>query len=300
MTVASPAMGMQVQGLYRFPVKSMLGESLESADVTAAGVLGDRGYALVSEEDGKIVSAKNPRKWAGMLGFAASYVTDPVAGEAVPPVVITFPDGSTGRSDDGDIDARLSASLDRPVRLASTAPEGGAFEEVWPDIEGLAPAEFIASTSVGRDEESDEVVSDIPGGLFAPPGTFFDLSVIHVLTTATLDRLATLEPAGTFDVRRYRPNVLVAGADAGFPENEWVGRTVSVGAAAVTVTLPTMRCVMTTLAQGDLPRDRATLKAIAAHNRVEIAGFGTWACAGAYADVATAGTVRVGDPVAVV
>jgi uncharacterized protein YcbX len=293
-------MTVQVQGLYRFPVKSMLGESLESAEVTAAGVLGDRGYALIDEEDGKIVSAKNPRKWAGMLGFQARYVSGPVAGEALPPVAITFPDGNELRSDDPAIDARLSAALGRPVRLASMAPDGAAFEEVWPDIEGLAPAEFIESTSIGRDEESGDAVSDIPGGMFAPPGTFFDLSVMHVLTTATLDRLQRLAPDATFDVRRYRPNVLVGVDDEGFVENEWVGRTVAIGDAVVTVTLPTMRCVMTTLAQGDLPRDRATLKAIAAHNRVEIPGFGTWACAGAYADVATAGTVRIGDPVSVV
>jgi hypothetical protein len=79
-----------------------------------------------------------------------------------------------------------------------------------------------------------------------------------------------------------------------------VGRRVALGAAAeVTVTLPTMRCVMTTLAQEDLARDRQTLRAIATHNRVEITGLGTWACAGAYADVAATGSVHVGDPVVV-
>jgi uncharacterized protein YcbX len=102
-------------------------------------------------------------------------------------------------------------------------------------------------------------------------------------------------------VRRYRPNVLLDVDGEGFVENDWVGQRVALGADGPTlgVQLPTMRCVMTTLAQEELPRDRSTLKAIAAHNRVEIAGFGTWACAGAYCDVQAGGRVRIGDEVRV-
>ena len=39
-----------------------------------------------------------------------------------------------------------------------------------------------------------------------PEGTFFDCAVVHVLTTATLDRLRELYPQGRFEVRRFRPN----------------------------------------------------------------------------------------------
>jgi len=302
-----------VRGLYRYPVKSMVGEVLDGCVIGPAGVPGDRAYALIDEEDGRLASAKNPRKWGALLGFRAAFVREPAAdaGEPVPPVVMTGPDGAEIRSDDPDCGVLLSKAIGRPVRLATTGQAGLSFEEVWPDIEGLAPEEFIDQTAVGRDEGTGDVVSAIPAGMFAPPGTFFDLSVIHLLTTATLDRLAALDPEGTFDVRRYRPNVLVevdgdgeagsADTTGGFVENGWVGRAVTLGGggAALAVTLPTMRCVMTTLAQGDLPRDRSTLRTIAAHNRVEIAGFGTWACAGAYADVRTGGAVRVGDVVQV-
>lgn len=288
----------EVRGLYRYPVKSMLGETLEECVVGPAGVVGDRGYALVDESDGKMASAKNPRKWGDLLGFAATYVDEPVADGPRPPVEITFPDGEVVRSDAADCDALLSKALGRTVHLAVGSPEQRSFEEVWPDMDGLAPEEFIAQTTVGH-EPSGEVVSDIPAGMFAPPGTFFDLSVIHLLTTATLAHLEALSPEGTFDVRRYRPNLLLDDAGEGFVENDWVGRTLAIGAdgAGVAVTLPTMRCVMTTLAQGDLPQDRSTLRTIAQHNRVEITGFGTWACAGAYADVASPGRVRRGDPV---
>lgn len=301
MTVAQSTSGTvgEVAELWRFPVKSLLGESLPAAEVTSRGVVGDRAYAVVDESDGKVASAKNPRKWSRLLELSASFVEPPVADGPPPPVAITFPDGTVRRSDDG-ADAALSTFLGRPVRLASTAaaPEQRTLEEVWPDIDGLAPTEFIAATRIGT--EDGEAVSDITMALAAPPGTFFDLSVLHLVTTATLDALRALEPEGDFDVRRYRPNVVVRTAGAGFVENDWVARRVVLGdgGAVASVSMPTMRCVMTTLAQpGGLPRDRRLLSTIARHNRIEISGLGRWACAGVYADAAAPGTVSVGDTV---
>jgi MOSC domain-containing protein len=281
-----------VSSLWRYPVKSMQGEQVDAAVVTANGIVGDRAYALVDVETGKVASAKHPRKWSQLLSFHASFVDDRHA------VELTFPDGSVHRSDDDDIDAALSDALGRPVTLQSRAPEQRVLEEVWPDIDGLAPTQFIEQTRVG--DEPDGVVSDIPMGLTSPPGTFFDLAVLHVITTATLDRLAALAPECEFDVRRYRPNIVVDVDDTGFVENDWAGKAVQVGAdLRATGSIPTMRCVMTTLAQPALPRDLHTLQAIAKHNRVEIAGLGTWACAGIYADVRQGGAIALGDVVRV-
>jgi uncharacterized protein YcbX len=287
-----------VSELWRFPVKSMLGERLEECHITDRGLVGDRAYAVVDETDGKVASAKNPRKWSRLLELSAAFVDAPVAGAPPPPVAVTFPDGTVRRSDDAEVDGALSDFVGRPVRLTSAAPPQRTLEEVWPDIEGLAPAEFIASTQIGT-EEGDEPVSDISMALAAPPGTFFDLAVLHLLTTATLEALRALQPDGDFDVRRYRPNVLVGGEGDGFGENGWVGASLALGGdgAVASVMMPTMRCVMTTLAQPGLARDRRLLTTIARHNRVEISGLGRWACAGAYCGAAGTGTVRVGDPV---
>lgn len=286
-----------VSEIRRYPVKSMLGEDLDECPVGPAGMAGDRAYAVIDGRDGQVASAKNPRKWGALLHFGAAFVEEPVFGQPPPPVVITFPDGRRLASDDPGIDAALSEALGRPVHLAAEAPAGRTFEEVWPDIEGLAPQEFIERTTVGH-EDSGEPVSSIELGMAAPPGTFFDLSVLHVMTTATLRALGAADPGADFDVRRYRPNVLVAEEGGTFSENDWVGRRVAIGdSLQIRVTLPTMRCVMTTLAQDGLGPDRRTLRAIAAHNRIDIPGLGTWACAGVYADVLTGGRVRVGDPV---
>jgi hypothetical protein len=288
-----------VDQLWRFPVKSMLGSPADELEVTPKGVVGDRGYALVDVDDGKVVSAKNPRKWAKVLELRATYVEAPAAGAELPPVEVAFPDGTALRSDrrSDNLDETLSTFLGRRVRLTSTPPAQVTMEETWPgDVEGLAPPSFIDSTRIDTGV-ADETVSDITMAM-AAPSTFFDLAALHLLTTATLRALSAAHPDGDFDVRRYRPNVLVATDDDGYVENGWVGQvaTLGTGGAAMRVTLPTMRCIMTTMAQPGLPADRSLLRTIAAENRIEMLG-GHWACAGVYGDAAGAGVVRVGDPV---
>lgn len=281
-----------VAGLYRFPVKSMLGEQLEEAELTDRGVAGDRAYAVLDRQDGRIATGKHPRKWSRLLELSASYLGGPSS-----PVAVTFPDGKVVRSDSDTIDAALSRYLDREVALVRTPVAGQVIEEVWPDVDGLAPADLVASMSDGRREGGDPV-SDVPMASMAPAGTFFDLTTLHVLTTATIRQLAALAPGADFDVRRYRPNVLVEVEGAGFVENDWVGSTLRLGATAqARVDLPTMRCVMTTVARDGMETDRASLMAIARHNRVEIAGMGTWACAGVYGSITASGRISRGEPV---
>ncbi len=281
-----------VAALWRYPVKSMLGEPLDTAEVTERGVVGDRAYAVADRRDGRIATGKHPRKWGRLLELRAAYVHGPE-----PRVAVTFPDGSVVGSDDPGIDTALSAHLDREVTLVGHAAGNPTAEEVWPRIDGLAPDGVVEAISQGR-QEGGEPVSDIPVASMAPPGTFFDLTTLHLLTTATLRRLEELAPDADFDARRYRPNVLVEVDGSGFVENDWTGAQLTLGSSVTAhVDLPTMRCVMTTLARDGMSADRGSLQAIARHNRVEIPGMGRWACAGTYASVTGAGTVAVGDPV---
>jgi uncharacterized protein YcbX len=278
-----------VAALYRFPVKSMLGEQLDEATFTDRGIEGDRSWAVLDRSDGRIANGKHPRKWGRLLECAAAYVDGPGS-----PVAITFPDGTTIRSD-GAIDAALATYLGRDVTLVDRAEEGQLYEGLWLRMEGY-PLELLESMSGGR-EEDGQILTDMPLSFLSPPGTLFDATTLHLLTTSTLATLASLEPDADFDVRRYRPNVVVETAEDGFVENDWVGSTLSVGGASARVDMPTMRCLMTTVARDGMAQDRAQLKAIARHNRVEIPGMGTWACAGIYASVVGEGRVRVGDPV---
>ena len=251
----------------------MMGEELNASDVTTGGLLGDRSFALVDGADGKIASAKNPRKWPGMFDFRAAFAEPPKAGVKLPVVRITLPDGTIVSSGQADVDRILSKTLKREVKLSAAAglPQGTA-EEYWPDIQGL---------------EHRDTVTDF--GM--PEGTFFDCAFVHLLTTSTLDRFRALYPQGRFEARRFRPNLVVeTGSSAkDFAENEWVGKVIAIGnSVRLSITELCPRCVMTTLAQGDLPQDKGILRAVAQHNK---------ASAGVYAAVLRGGRVHRGDPV---
>ncbi|HEV8438317.1 MAG TPA: MOSC N-terminal beta barrel domain-containing protein [Methylomirabilota bacterium] len=260
-----------VVSLWRYPVKSMMGEELNASEVTERGLLGDRAYALVDSSDGKAATAKNPRKWPRLFDFRATF-TQPVRPAAkVPPVRIALPDGATVTSEQGDLDQILSKALDREVTFRAASRGAVNAEEYWPDMEGLDHRDTVTDFTL-------------------PEGTFFDVAMVHLLTTATLDRLRELYPQGRFEVRRFRPNIVVqlASGGKGFAENAWVGHTLAIGTARLNISGPCGRCVMTTLAQGDLPRDPGILRAAAQHNQVNV---------GVYAAVARGGTIRRGDPV---
>ena len=180
----------------------------------------------------------------------------------------------------------LSNFLGRQVSLVATPPESPSLEEYWPDIDGLAHRETV----------TDETIA-----LGSPRGTFFDYAVVHLVTTATLARFQQLYPEGRFDARRFRPNIIVepASGEEGFVENGWVGRTLAIGdEVRLTVTDPCARCVMTTLAQGDLPGDPGILRAAAQHNRVNVPALGQpMPSVGVYAAFVRGGAIRRGDPV---
>ncbi len=261
-----------VVSLWRYPVKSMMGEELNAAGLTERGLLGDRAYALVDPSNGKVVSAKNPKKWGRLFDFRAALAESPRGGEKIPPARITLPDGTTVTSEQGDLNQILSNVLGREVTLATTAPNTPSLEEYWPDMDGLAHRETVTDESM-------------------PAGTFFDLAVVHVLTTGTIDRLRELYPQGRFEVRRFRPNIVVepASGEKNFVENAWIGHTLAIGdEVRLSITGPCPRCVMTTLPQGDLPRDPRILRTAAQHNEVNV---------GVYAAVLRGGTIRRGDPV---
>ena len=284
-----------IQALWRFPVKSMLGEQLDAADVSEGGVVGDRAFAIVDKQTGKVASAKHPKVWPDMLACRAAFVEPPRAGEELPPVRIELADGTSVRSDAADVDAVLSRFFGRDVELGHAAQNGFTIDHYHPDEEDYDP-----------EGHRDEVVESRLGAAFfndrglpsaVPESSFFDLFPLSVLTTSTLDRLGELEPESRFDARRFRMNVIVDTPAAGFVENEWVGRMLALGdEVQLGVAIPDPRCVMPSLAQEDLPRDPRICKALGRYNRIDVAGL-SFPCAGVYAVVQQAGTVRRHDRV---
>ncbi|KAF3977097.1 MAG: MOSC domain-containing protein [Methylococcales symbiont of Iophon sp. n. MRB-2018] len=257
-----------IASLWRYPVKSMMGEELRSTKVTEKGIYGDRAFALVDMETGKIVSAKNPRRWANMFSFRSRY--DDLGSSNN--IRITLPDGTTVNSNDDSANSMLSKALGKEVKFISQVPDNPQLEEYWPDIAELDNRNMVTDENM-------------------PKGTFYDLAIIHLLTTSTLNELSRLYPEGRFEARRFRPNIIVNTDQDGFVESGWIGKTVAIGdEVKLKITDHCPRCVMTTLEQGDLPKDTKILRIAAEHNKAHV---------GVYAEVIKGGTIKCADAVRV-
>jgi len=239
-----------VAEIRRYPVKSMQGERLERTGLGPEGLESDRQFAVLDAETGRVASAKNPRKWAGLLYLRAELR------EGV--LVVTTQDGTEFQSNHDDLDAVLSRLLGRRVTLRGTPLASAAIEIHWPDLPGMANA-------------GTESVEGLPAG------GFFDLAPVHLLTTATLRRFRELAPNCDFDPRRFRPNLVIETLPelTDFVEDSWVGRTISIGESTLRVTAPCSRCVMTTLPQPGLPTDSQVLRAAVSHNAAAVGCYAT-------------------------
>lgn len=186
---------------------------------------------------------------------------------------ITLPDGSTINTNNENTNSELSVALGKEVKFISQVPNNPQLEEYWPDIAELD----------NRDTVTDEDM---------PKGTFYDLAIIHLLTTSTLNELSRLYPEGRFEARRFRPNIIVHTKEKGFVESGWIGKTVLIGdEVKLKITDHCPRCVMTTLSQGDLPKDTKILRTAAQHNEAHV---------GVYAEVIQGGTIKCDDTINIV
>lgn len=275
----------RIASLWRYPVKSMIGESLSSVKIDDKGLWGDRCYALIDKATGKVITAKNPRKWPTIFGFSATIIEFSNSNGDTPSVRIRLEDGSLVTSDQENINQILSKALNHEVLLAVT----NGFETIGvhsplPDSWTGKSEEY--SPDIDKHEKQGTVTT------FAlPVGTFFDDSKVHLLSTSTLAKLSDCYPEGDFKVQRFRPNIVIEsfGEELSFKENSWVGHTVLIGnQVRLKIEKPCPRCVMPTLPQGEISKDLGILRTAVKHNQGNV---------GVYASVLQSGLVQSGDRV---
>jgi len=240
-----------IKEIWRYPVKSMAGEQLDSTTVESLGIPGDRGWALRDETTGEITNGK---RFPLLMQCAARYREAPVNG-FVPHVDMRLPGGVQIGSDLVDVNARLTELLGKPVSLRPLASDN-----------------------------SDQSAIQ----LNSARGTYFDVAPIHVLTSASLEEMKRLAPAGDWDVRRFRPNFFVEteAGRTGLIDAEWGGRTLRIGEVEILCELPCERCAMTIHAQPELRKDESIFRTIVKEANTNL---------GAYASVLTPGAIRTGD-----
>jgi len=214
----------------------------------------------------------------------------------VPEVEITFPDGAILSSADGAVNAKLSQLAGRDVELTALPPaENTSLHRLNRDqrADAMSPASLRAAFGVSESEKLPDLsmvrVSDLVtfARYSTPPGMFVDLAPVHVMTKNSLATIGA-EVGSEMDVRRFRPNVLLAldDSDQDLPESRWTGAQLVVGDVVLDVTMPTIRCVMPSRAQPGFEVNRQITRAVA--TRAE-------RCLGVYCWVERGGSVRVGD-----
>lgn len=285
-----------IEALWRFPIKSFQGEKLNQVEFDSHGILGDRAYALIDKETGKVISAKSVKLFPDLLMCSAFYLKEPRPGEEIPSVKITLANGTSVNSDSKDIDQILSGFFGRDVTLARLAPDDYTIDQYHPDLANLDPA---GNRNISIEQKlGSALFKDMGVDSPLPRGSFMDVFPVSLMTTSTLKYLNELRPETNFDIRRFRMNVVLKTTDPGFVENEWVGKTLTIGNnVPLVITMPDPRCVMTTLPQNGIPKDNYVLRTLVSNNRLDIMGLGKFPCAGVYAVALTAGLVSVNDNV---
>jgi hypothetical protein len=277
--------------IWRHPVKSMEGERVERALLGANGIPGDRAWAVRDEERGGIRGAKKiPR----LMACRARYASEPPASGPAPAPEITLPGGAVVRAGDANAAERISAAVERKVTLWPLLPASALehYKRGAPDS-----PDVISEMRAIFGRTPDEPLPDFkqfPPELVqyeSPPGTYFDAYPLLVVTEATLRRLRALAPRSAIDVRRFRPNLVIATEAEGFVEAGWSAKQLRVGGATLDVLGPCPRCVMITHGFGDVPQDTGLMRTVVKEADQNV---------GAYAKIASDGEVRVGDAVTLV
>lgn len=273
---------MQVDQLWVYPVKSMLGATVADADLAENGIVGDRLWTLRDEDRGAIASG---RKIKGLSQLAATRDGDGVT--------ITLPDGSTVSDADADADQRLSSAVDHPVSLWGKRPADDLefYRRGRPDSDDIL---IEMRTIFGRtDDEPLPDFSVFPPEMIEfeyPPGNYFDCYPLMIMTTSALRSMREALPDSAIDERRFRPSMVIdSGDEPGHPEFGWTGRRLRIGSTELQIGSACPRCVVVTREfTSDLPADRSVLRHVVKDLDQNV---------GVYATVITGGHVSVGDPV---
>jgi MOSC domain-containing protein len=254
--VSSISASIRVAQLWRYPVKSLLGERLPALHALDNGMDGDRMWAIQDRGDGRILTARREPR----LLFASSRLSAP---SGLP--VITLPDGKELTGPGPATDAALSTWLAKPVTLVAAAECNAARAEYFADA---------------TDDASQAIEWTMPNGRFV------DAFPLLVMTTAGLQGSAASYSNGIWDVRRFRPNILIQLDGEGWLEDAWADRRLSVGSAQLVPRQRCIRCTMVNRAQPGLERDVNIFKTLHRFHRGE---------AGMWTQVVYPGIISEGD-----
>src|SRR5215207_6909102 len=268
----------------------MGGERLARSAIDVRGLHADRMWAVRDVELGTFTTA---RRWPVRLRCSARFAEDPAGRPAGPgdvlDVVVTFPGGIEIASSDRGIHDRLSELIGKPARLE---PLPALSDKKAYRTPQATKADMRRQFLLGDDDPLPDA-SRVPVRKLAelaryatPVGALYDAYPLLVLTRASLRAMEQQAPGSRFDVRRFRPNVLIDLDGSELAEFAWCGGRLRGAHVTLSADIPAIRCSIPTREQGDLPSDPDVLRAINAHADH---------CLGVYTTVEQGGTLAEGE-----
>ena len=283
-------MNISVTQLYRYPVKSMGGHSLDEAHLGPNGIPGDRCWTLKDEERGGI---KGGKRFPQLMGMQATLVDEPSAAIQSPEAIITLADGTRLSTNEDYTAEAISAAVGAPVSLWPLLPadqlEHYLRQPFNADNPDLDPETALRGIFARTEDEPLPDLSIFPAELMtyeSIPGTYFDAFPLLIMSTSALAAMQDFAEHCDFDVRRFRPNIMVECEEKGFPENAWAGKKAQLGSATIQLEMACPRCVMTTHGFDTVAKDPKVMRALVQANAGNL---------GIYAKILEPGNVSVGD-----
>jgi uncharacterized protein YcbX len=279
-----------IKEIWRYPVKGMAGENLRAGTLDKTGLSGDRIWALRDTARQEIQSCK----FRPELLLCSARCMGATDSDASPQVAVTFPDGSVLGSDEHAIHAQLSQLTGHASTLEPLRPAGDLDFYRRHKLDDHTWLEELKATFERERGEPLPDFSQLPQSaidfVVATPGAFFLVTPLHLLTTATLQHLRRIAPESDWDVRRFRPNVVIETnpGDEGLVEQAWIGNQLVFGSARVDCVGATPRCGAITRAQREFAADKKILRTVVKDAEQNV---------GVYGMIADAGVLQVGDAV---
>lgn len=277
----------KLKQLWRYPVKSMVGETLAQGYINANGLRGDRCWAFRDEAAAQLTVVRDTPR---LLQCKARYLFEPDA-DVIPDVMMTFPGGTEVSSQNPAASQLMSEWLGKEVTLWPLQPRAK-----WRHYR-------LGSVASAKDLKRQFASQTLPNlssfpwplllqlsAFVTPPGHYYDAFPLHIVTSHSLEKLREIEPQGDFRVERFRPNILIESAPgpAGFDELDWVEGKLHIGKTVIHVESPTVRCSMPSQPQAGLAKDSKVVRTLVQHADRDL---------GVNASVIVAGRIKVGDDV---
>lgn len=278
-----------IDSIWRYPVKGMAGEPLQSCDIDSRGLKGDRIWAVQDTQRKEIQSCKfRPQ----LLQCRARCLDDSLSGQ----VEITFPNGQVLQCDNSLASEQVSSligydSLLQPLKNLDNYDFYKRYK--------LDEHTWLNELKATFEREEGEPLPDLDNlpktmqDFVSIPGTFFLVSHCHILTRASLDYMKQINPDSDWHIERFRPNIMIDTIEGleGLAEQDWIGKKLKIGDLIIECADPAPRCGAVIRPQSCFDEDKSILRSIVKDAKQNL---------GIYGNISNKGLIKVGDEVCLI